>query len=268
MKAILRSLLRKMGLLNWIRKARYRNQHRKYINQFKGQSYYDLQYKNIDLKFSLADPFSSTFFSHHFKNGVYEAQGLDAMLNSVGEKSIVLDVGANIGYFTCFAGKHCRNGHVHAFEMGKANFEILNDNVELNRLNNVTTACYAVADTSSVVQIQDTAVGNAVLKIIEGKSKDDLISVNSITLDEYCTTMNIVPEFIKIDVEGAEMKVLKGMRDILSSNVKLLIEVHETDLKYFQSSKEEVLNYIRSFGYNLEIIGNDVKKNLLVFASK
>ena len=126
MKAILRTLLKKLGLLNWIRKIRYKNQHRSHINQFKGQSHYDLHYKNIDLKFSLKDPFSATFFSHHFKNGVYEVEGLDVMLDSVGENSIVLDVGANIGYFTCFAGKHCRNGRVYAFEMGKANFVNVN----------------------------------------------------------------------------------------------------------------------------------------------
>ena len=97
MKAILRTLLKKLGLLNWIRKIRYKNQHRSHINQFKGQSHYDLHYKNIDLKFSLADPFSAIFFSYHFKNGVYEVEGLDAMLESVGENSIVLDSFAGSG---------------------------------------------------------------------------------------------------------------------------------------------------------------------------
>jgi FkbM family methyltransferase len=268
MKTILRTLLKKAGLLNWIRKVRYTNQHRSYINQFRGQSHYDLQYKDIDLKFSLADPFSATFFSYHFKNGVYEVEGLDVMLESINEKSIVLDVGANIGYFTCFAGKRCKNGHVYAFEMGKANFDILKDNVSLNKLNNVTTECYAVADITSEVQIPDTAVGNAVLKIIEGKSQDDLVSVKSISLDEYCATRNIVPEFIKIDVEGAEMKVLQGMTKLLSSSLKILIEIHETDLAYFKSSKEEVISYLKQFGYKLTPIENDVKKNLLVLASK
>lgn len=268
MKKILRTLLKKIRVLNWIRKVRYRIQHKNYINQFKGKSHYELNYKDFGLKFSLADPFSATFFSYHFKNGVYEVEGLDVMLAAVSEKSIVLDVGANIGYFTCFAGKRCKNGHVYAFEMGKANFDILNDNVSLNKLTNVTTECYAVADKTSEVQIQDTAVGNAVLKIIEGTSQDDLVSVKSISLDEYCTTRNIVPEFIKIDVEGAEMKVLQGMQELLNSSLKILIEIHETDLAYFKSSKKEVISYLEQFGYKLTPIENDVKKNLLVLASK
>ena len=267
-KIIIRFLLRKIGLLNWLRKIRYKRQHGNYIKQFKGQTKYSLEYRNIALTFSLADPFSAIFFSSQFKKGIYEEKGLEVMLNSLTENGVVIDVGANIGYFTCFAGKYCSSGHVYAFEMGKSNFDILNENVLLNRLNNVTTECYAVADLSSEVLIQDSAVGNAVLKIIEGKSQDDLVSVRCITLDEYCTTRNIFPDFIKIDVEGAEMKVLKGMTEILSSKVKLLIEIHETDLKYFQSSKEEVLNYLKSIGFKLEIIGNDVQKNLLVLASK
>src|SRR5687767_11065901 len=99
MKALVRAFLKSIGLLNWVRKIRYKNQYRKYIDQFKGQSHYDLQYKNIDLKFSLSDPFSATFFSYHFKNGVYEEEGLQALLSSVNPGSIVFDVGANIGYF-------------------------------------------------------------------------------------------------------------------------------------------------------------------------
>jgi hypothetical protein len=125
-----------------------------------------------------------------------------------------------------------------------------------------------VADRTSEVKIQDTAVGNAVLKIIEGKSQDDLVSVKSISLDEYCTTRNIVPEFIKIDVEGAEMKVLRGMTNLLAGQLKILMEIHETDLAYFKSSKEEVISYLQQFGYKLTSIENDVKKNLLVLALK
>lgn len=268
MKHFLKKILKKLGLLGWIRKLRFRRQYQSLIGKFSGQSVYEVDFNGLQLMFSLKDPFSATFFATHFQNNIYEWEGLSTLMSSVSNNSIVFDVGANIGYFACFAGKCCYNGRVCAFEMSKANLDILNTNILLNKLNNVTVEPYAVADTTAQVLIQDSAVGNAVLKIIEDNSKPDLVKVDAIALDEYCMTRNIAPDFVKIDVEGAEMKVLKGMKNIMSGDIKLLIEIHETDLKYFRSSKEEVLDYIKSFGFNLKTIGNDVKKNTLVFATK
>ena len=269
MKSFIRYLLKKLGLLTWVRKERFKRQYRKQINQFKGQTEYLVSFKNIEVNFSLTDPFSATFFSEYFKKGIYEKEGLETLLQYVSNKSIVFDVGANIGYFACFAASYCRQGYIYAFELGLENVNILTKNIHLNKLKNVTVEHCAVSDTTGNSLVQDSAVGNAVLKIINStSSSDDLISVKSVSLDEYCRLNDVTPDFIKIDVEGAEMKVLKGMKDILTSKVNILVEIHETDLKYFDSSKDEVLDYIRSFGFELRIIGNDVKKNLLVFAYK
>lgn len=268
-KHILKYLLRKLGLLNWIRKWRFKKQYRTLINQFKDQAEYEVNFKDINLKFSLKDPFSATFFASYFKNDIYEKEGLNLLLSHVNNNSIVFDVGANIGYFTSFSAKYCSSGKVYAFELGSENVVILKRNIDLNLLTNIVVEHCAVSDSSGTVLVQASAVGSAVLKIMNQKSNHtDLVSVKSITLDEYCEINKMKPEFIKIDVEGAEMKVLQGMKAILEGGIKLLIEIHETDLKYFNSSKEEVMKYIQSYGYNLQIIGNDVKKNVLVFASK
>ena len=269
MKNFFKYLLKKLALLNWIRRLRFKRQYQTLIDQFKGQAVFNVDFNGIHTKFSLKDPFSATFFATHFKNDIYERDGLSTFLSHVDDNSIVFDVGANIGYFACIYGKYCNRGKVYAFELGSENVTILKRNVELNSLTNIVIEHCAVSDSGGSVLVQDSAVGNAVLKIVNEKTKSiDSVQVKSITLDEYCVLNKVSPEFIKIDVEGAEMKVLRGMKNILSGSAKLLIEVHETDLKYFKSSKEEVLKYIQSFGYALKIISNDVKKNLLVFAFK
>ncbi len=269
MKSLLKNILRKLGLLKLIRILRYRIQYSKLIRQFKGQSQYSLSYNGRQTLFSLHDPFSAAFFATHFKNGPYEKEGLRVLLEEMNQQGVVFDVGANIGYFTCLIAHHCGDAHVHAFEMGGENFRILKNNIALNGLKNVVAIWGAVSDTSGVVKVIDSPVGNAVLKIVDYKIKgDDLVPVNSISLDDYCVEKNVLPDIVKIDVEGAEMKVLQGMKKILAGPVKLLIEIHEKDLAYFKSSKEEVIVYLESSGYKLTAIESDVKKNLLVLASK
>ncbi|MCW5912353.1 MAG: FkbM family methyltransferase [Cyclobacteriaceae bacterium] len=269
MKSVIRTLLRKLGLLNWLRRLRYRYQYRNLISRLRGKDAFDVEFNGVHAQFSVDDPFSAIFFATYFNSSVYEKEGLDILIRHVNTSSTVFDVGANIGYFTCLAGCYCSGGHVYAFEPGYENVRILKRNIDLNALTNTVTEYCAVSDLAGTVKFQNSPVGNAVLKMIETNTHNwDLIPVKSITLDGYCEAQRILPDFVKIDVEGAEMKVLSGMENILAGNVKLLIEIHDKELKEFNSSKEEVLNYLKSFGFTLEMIGNDAKKNLLIFASK
>ncbi len=258
-----------MGLLKWVRKMVYKYQYGQLFSWRKRSSSYKVNYKDTSTIFSLEDPYSLNFFSTYFKIDVYEKEGLDVLFKEIKRKDVVFDVGANIGYFACLIANHYPESQVHAFEMGSENLRLLQRNVELNRLRNIITTCCAISDTSGKVKVVDSPVGNAVLKIIDNEVNGyDLIQVDSISLDDYCFQKNVNPDIIKIDVEGAEMKVLQGMSRILSGPVKLLIEIHEKELRQFNSSKEEVLDYLKSNQFSLRFIGNDQKKNVLVLAVK
>jgi len=267
MKSILKSVLRKLGLLKVIRTWVYRRKYKSLIHTFAGQTKFPVHYRNIDVDFSIEDPYSATFFATYFRKGVYEEEGLSVMLDEVNPDDVVFDVGANIGYFTCLAAIRTKSGEVHAFEMGHENFNILEKNIRLNQLSNAKPVCMAVSDDNGKVSILDSPVGNAVTKILEDTPPGgDIISVPSISLDAYSRQSGAKPDFVKIDVEGAEMKVLQGMRNILKDGVKLLVEIHDKELKLFHSSKQEVLDFIAASGYSTRIITNDVRKNLLVYA--
>lgn len=268
MKAILKRILRSLGLLRLIRRLAYRRKYRNHIRNFRGLPHYKVAFQGVEAKFSVEDPFSATFFSVHFQNGIYEENGLKVLLAEVEADQTVVDVGANIGYFTCLAAKHCTRGRIYSFELGVENFKILERNIALNGFDNVVPEFAAVSDVSGKVMVKDSAVGNAVLKMVENRSESDLVEVKSFSLDDYCRRNEVTPDFIKIDVEGAEMKVLLGMQNILRRDVKLLIEIHEKDLLYFHSSKDEVLMFLQSFGFMLRTIENDVRKNILIFAFK
>lgn len=270
MKSLIKAILRKLGLLQWLRRLQYKNQYRDLNRTLRGQSTYQISYDGMDVRFSLSDPFSTSFFAYHVKDSLYEAEGLKIMMDEIKGDGVLADVGANIGYFSCLVAKHAKQSKVFAFELGDANIRILNENKALNDLSNMEIVHCAVSDSSGIVYHQDSAVGNAVLKIIEdNKGKDpDIVPVKSISLDEFFGPLNIVPSLVKIDVEGAEMKVLKGMEVLIEKSPKILIEIHPSDLIKFNSSEQEVHHFLKSKGYTVQVIENGEKKNRLFYCEK
>jgi FkbM family methyltransferase len=227
-----------------------------------------MTYDNLNATFSLEDPYSSSFFSYYLKNSVYEEEALKIILMKLSSGGIFADVGANIGYFSCLGALKNSEAKVFAFELGDENCKILERNRKLNNLSNLIIEHCAVSDFSGEVFHHDSAVGNAVLKIIESNPEHDpdIVPVRSVSLDDYFAKQGLVPSLIKIDVEGAEMKVLHGMKHLLVNPIHLLIEIHPKDLEYFHSSDTKVYEFLKDCGYGYEFVNNGDKKNPLIHA--
>lgn len=211
--------------------------------------------------FSLKDPFSLTFFSYYFKDSIYEEAALRLILQHTREGSIFADIGANIGYFSVMAALRAPSGQVVAFELGSENCSIISENIRLNALGNIELVHCAVSDSTGKVFCVDSPVGNAVLKIIEkpNEKDSDLIEVPAVRLDDFFQERKS-PDFIKIDVEGAELKVLKGMRRMAPGVSHVLIEIHPGDLLRFGGSEQAVLNELTAMGFEFKEIQKDAQK--------
>ena len=155
------------------------------------------------------------------------------------EGDIVVDVGAHIGRYTIIASKRVgESGKVIAIEAHPGNFEMLNRNVKLNKLTNVTALNYAVYSKESKLKlyVPGEESGFTIYNTIttnRAKPDEKFIEVNANTLDNLLLQQqsgisHADINWIKIDVEGAEFEVLKGATDILSNSkdIALLIEVH------------------------------------------
>jgi FkbM family methyltransferase len=180
---------------------------------------------------------------------------------------IVVDVGAHMGKYTIIASKRVgENGKVIAIEAHPGNYEILNRNIELNGLTNITTLNYAVYSKEAKIKLflPDEESGYTMHHSVmfnylsskyplQGKENEKFIEVNANTLDNLLQQNGISQEvnWIKIDVEGAEFEVLKGAINILSKSkdVSLLIEVHNP---YDTNHYKQIIDFLKSYNFKIE----------------
>lgn len=142
--------------------------------------------------------------------------------------SIVLDVGANIGAYTLlFAQWAGESGRVIAFEPAAASSAGLERQLRLNDLERrVEIVRAAASDTVGVARFVSDGVSgaNALTTTDHGAS---IVSVPTTTLDAFCRERRLSPDVVKIDVEGAELAVLRGARETLAAGrAQAFVEFH------------------------------------------
>jgi len=161
---------------------------------------------------------------------------------------VAYDVGGNIGYTTLSLASRCKK--VIAFEPDKRSRKLLVKNIEANNFGNVEVHKEAVSDHcfEDSIYLANKPNLTSMLKT-NGKMK----KVQCITLDTIAKFADS-PTFIKMDIEGAEIAVIKGAKKILENeNVKLLIEVHP---KFYSKTNDfaETLNDLIEMGYKFKYV--------------
>lgn len=231
--------------------------------------------QDVTILFSADDFYSRIWFFTRCNNRIHEEKVTKLLIEKLNSSRCFVDVGANLGYYTILAAKFMPNGIVYAFEMDELNYALLGKNLDINKCKNVNIYHTAVTDSSGIVSyIKTSRRPNATLSLSTSSSQlkyGRKISVQAVSLDDFFKDKRSIPEIIKIDVEGAEMKVLNGMQNILEkNNVQLFLEVHPTRLKLkFQSSTNAVVSTLMDKGYNVFEIknmrrhGKDIKLNKL-----
>jgi FkbM family methyltransferase len=138
---------------------------------------------------------------------------------------ICFDIGANVGFYTLLFSQYAKA--VYAFEPLPRNLKYLNRLVEINRIANAHVVPYAVSDVSTAGYFSkgaDHSLGRL--------DKEGDLSVSVMTCDQFVADSGVVPNLIKIDVEGSEFDVLTGASNLLkSSHPTLLLSVHSDRLR-------------------------------------
>lgn len=204
-------------------------------------------------------PADTSIFGAVRDHGVFEPHVVSIMGRLVTGSSIVLDVGANIGVLSCVLASLAPRGRVYAFEASSTAAAYLEKNVKANDLKNVEIVLNAVSDTEGQeisMHIIDSFLGGAFFAtqhVTEGRIE----KAKSITLDNWAKHNGIDRiDFIKMDIEGAEVFALHGASRILAEMQPFVcIECNAIALKRFHNkTAHELFSILNKFYRHIYII--------------
>ncbi len=177
----------------------------------------------------------------------------DVFAEHVPDGGVVWDIGANIGFYSLIASRLVGDGEVVAFEPLPANLQAMRRNLALNAVDNVKLVGLALGDTEGTADLQihsqqtwaklDTSADTGFQGEVQAAGH---IQVEVSTIDRQLQTLT-PPDFVKIDIEGAEVAALRGASVLLSEHRPTLIcELHGTNAA--------VSELLESHGYSVRTI--------------
>jgi FkbM family methyltransferase len=189
---------------------------------------------------------------HLAKNHIYEELETKFIKQTVKKNSIVIDVGANIGYYTLIFAKIVgKNGRVYAFEPAPSNFCLLKKNVEFNGFTNVELVQKAASNKTGQIKlfVTDDAGDN---RIYDSDDNRKSVRIDATTLDDFFQNDQAL-SFVKIDTQGADAAVVQGMARLMhyNKNVRILTEFWPFGLASFGIEPKQYLTMLTDNGFKL-----------------
>jgi FkbM family methyltransferase len=205
--------------------------------------------------------------AYHAFRGPLEPGLLSAFQRVVKPGMVVLDIGANIGVFTLHAARLVGlHGKVYSFEPAPRVFKILKENVQVNGFLETGVIEFrqvAAWDRAGIAQmtVYEADSGRSTLFPSDGQGRE--IEVTTATLDEALSAQQRV-DVVKIDAEGAEPRILRGMRRIIERNPEIVIFIEFAPVHLRRAGVEPtaLLDEIGSLGLAIRQV-DDVTGELL-----
>jgi FkbM family methyltransferase len=188
-----------------------------------------------------------------FWYGYYEKNVSLLWQSLIKEDSIVVDIGANIGYFSLLAAAKARSGRVISFEPVSLFRKQMAKNLDLNSVHNFELLPYCVSNKNELREVfiaGDDNLGMSGLHPPENFSGNKE-TVECIVIDDWRKNRSLPPvNFLKIDIEGAEKKALEGMTQLLRNDQPVIfIEIIDSLLSKFSSSATEIYSLLEQHHY-------------------
>jgi len=169
--------------------------------------------------------------------------------------SNVVDVGANIGTHSLLAAKLAREGRLFSFEPGNQAFEALQNNLRLNKVTNVVTVFGAVAKESGTTSFYEHLYSNEKNFVLLNGTKPKLgsvVTVPAYRLDSFLSNFAVSEiDFLKIDVEGLELEVLKSLGQFIDNVKTIYFECSIKNYARYKHTPEEVISFLNSKNFQI-----------------
>lgn len=197
-----------------------------------------------------------------FFNGEFERHVTDYFTHNLKPGDTFLDIGTHIGLMSLVAARAVGPaGQVHSFEPGEKQRRLLLKNIQHNRFNHIKVNPIALSDHAGEGIFQSGPTEN----LGQSKVKDsgEGVRVQLLPLDQYVAQNNIQKiDAIKVDVEGAELRVFKGAAESIKRFKPRFIvyECIDEIAKEFGTSVAEINDFVVSLGYDLYRWGSVERK--------
>lgn len=201
--------------------------------------------------------FDPTFYFANWENfGGGHNSGFEECVQEACDSNCFLDIGAHIGLYSIPIAIKSNSTKVFSFEPANFNYSMLQKHIKLNKLSNVEAFNVLVgeqADNAIPFLEDDTGINPMNSLADVSKTKGNITTTKEmIRLDDFCKEKGIKPEVMKIDVEGAEIKVLKGSMETLKAcKPKIFLSLHPRHIKALGDSTDEITNICQELGYKI-----------------
>lgn len=206
-----------------------------------------------------------------FITGLYdiEAKYESVLLKIAKSKNIdyFFDIGANHGYYSIKVSHILPQCTIYSFEPFSYNVDMLQKNIELNHFKNITIIKKAVSDKEQRLNIYFSGEENdgSTSCIPQFENNDIYEEVEAITIDKFIKGQSLEGTMLfKIDVEGFELNVLKGMRDTLRTIRPILFVEHNDETAKSAGYKlKDIVQFMAELNYNAYDISEGIIKKYI-----
>lgn len=203
--------------------------------------------------------FNSAHSNPAYTLGTNELPVQAALAKHIRPGSVFYDIGANVGFFSVLGAQLVgAAGKVYSFEPVPENASAIRHNLNLNHFQNVTLVEKAVAEADGQAELLVTSYSGGATLASAGSPPDvqRTITVDVISIDSGLKQgLWDAPDVVKVDVEGAELSVLRGMADTLRRCRPILVyEVDDERQEALDQKQAEIAAFLRELGYRLTLL--------------
>ena len=231
-----------------------------FIKYFTNKYFYKRNIYNYQLYLRLSDPGLSRDLAIR---GTREEQLKFIIDKEVGPGNVILDVGANIGYYSIMLANIVgSNGKIYALEPEPTNYQTLKKNITLNKLENIIEPYQmGASDTNSPRFLYRSKYSNMhsfILPendILDIKNPKSQIEIKMTNLSDFISNKEAI-DMLRMDIEGYEVEVLLGLQNAIKNNTwtgKILFECHFKKYNEAHSIKNK-LEFLFNNGYKTRYV--------------
>lgn len=193
--------------------------------------------RETQFNFWIVDETGKQWYEHNFWDGAIEMQQLKQLLNP---NDHVLEIGVHHGFTACYISKNLSlNGRFIGIELSPKSALYAQAQLKLNNFGtNAQIINAAASDKEGVISFNNVENGNAMINVNNTNN-----FIKAVTGDSLLKELGHI-NLLKIDVEGFEINVLKGCKEIINSVPKIALEIHLDSITQYGGSVNDIFNLI------------------------